>query len=130
MDITSVTYLIFVAVSLLFYWHMPTRWQWRILLLDNVIFYLWDNSAAYTGLYLLVSVLSVWLSTNFFQKTESEPKKKAALIGTILINAGLLAVLKYTNLVLNTINYLSRRAEGEQIPLVSWAASLGISFYT
>lgn len=130
MDITSITYILFVAVSLLLYWNVKKEWQWRILLADSLVFYFWGNKTPYTFIYLLVSVCSVWAATAYFEKSADIVKKKVVLILTIILNVGILAVLKYTNLILNTFNYYSARNGGQTVSLVTFAASLGISFYT
>ncbi|MCQ2524225.1 MAG: hypothetical protein MJ123_07775 [Lachnospiraceae bacterium] len=125
MDITSLSYLLFVAVSLLIYWAVPHKFQWLVLLADSIIFY-FSIAKAYTIVYLLISVLTTFFAGNYFEKEVSQAKKKAALVVTLVINLGILAVLKYTNLLLGTIDYFSPSNVGR----VSWYASLGISFYT
>lgn len=129
MDITSFSYIAFVGISLLLYWIVPKKAQWIVLLVDNIIFY-FANARAYTIVYLIVSVVSVWGATLLFERIESEKTKKAILVCTILLNVGILAVLKYTNLFINTFNYFSEKAGGVYIVPVRWAASLAISFYT
>ena len=126
MDITSVSYLIFVGISLLIYWNIPAKYQWGVLLIDSLIFY-FVNAVPYTFIYLFISVVSVYLATGYFSKDSvTEKKKKAVLILTLTVNIGLLVVLKYTNLFISTVNYLGKQS----IPSVKWLASLGISFYT
>jgi D-alanyl-lipoteichoic acid acyltransferase DltB (MBOAT superfamily) len=129
MEITSITFLLFIAVSLLIYWIMPKGWQWLVLLFDSLIFY-FLNAEWYTFVYLLISVATVWAATNYFLNCSDEKRKKAVLVCTIIINIGMLAVLKYTNLAIGTINTVNSMVGGEQFKAVSWAASLGISFYT
>jgi D-alanyl-lipoteichoic acid acyltransferase DltB (MBOAT superfamily) len=129
MEITSITFLLFIAVSLLVYWVMPKGWQWLVLLADSLIFY-FLNAEWYTFVYLLISVATVWAATNYFLNCSDEKLKKAVLVCTIIINIGMLTVLKYTNLAIGTINTVNSMVGGEQFKAVSWAASLGISFYT
>ena len=105
MSITSVTFLLFVAVSLMIYWQLPSKYQWWVLLADSLIFY-FLNAEAYTFIYLLTSVVSVYFATIFFEKEENIKRKRIVLTGTLIINMGILAILKYTNLLLKTINYL------------------------
>ena len=126
MDITSVSYLIFVGISLLIYWSLPAKYQWIVLLADSLIFY-FVNAVPYTFIYLLISVITVYSATVFFSKNaEAERAKRTVLILTLLVNVGLLVVLKYTNLFISTVNFVGKRS----IPTVTWLASLGMSFYT
>lgn len=125
MEITSVAYLIFVFVSLIIYWRTPAGRQWWILLADSAVFY-FVNAKPYTVIYLLISVASVYAATIFFAQTQNEKKRKIVLVITIVVNIGILAVLKYTNLLISTVNYVGKK----NISLVSWPSSLAISFYT
>lgn len=125
MAITSLSYLIFVGVSLIIYLHIPKKYQWYILLIDSLIFY-FLNAKAYTFIYLLTSVLTVYVATCFFVKNSDEGKKRIVLVVALVINIGLLALLKYTNLFITTWNYFTKR----NVLTVEWCASLAISYYT
>ena len=128
MDITSFVYLIFVAVSLAIYWIMPKGRQWFVLLADSLIFY-FINAKLHAFLYLLISVITVWLATNYFAGSSGQRKKKIVLIGTVALNMGMLAVPKGTNLAIYAMNFILDRTGGAHIAAVSWMAALGISFY-
>ena len=67
MEITSVSYLLFVAFSLIVYWHIPHKYQWHVLLADSLMFY-FLNAEPYTFLYLMFSVCSVYSATRYFEK--------------------------------------------------------------
>lgn len=125
MDITSVLYLIFVGVSLIIYLHIPKKYQWYVLLVDSLLFY-FLNAKAYTFIYLLTSVLTVYVATCFFVKNSDEGKKRIVLVVAMVINIGLLALLKYTNLFIITWNYFTKG----NVSTVEWCASLAISYYT
>ena len=126
MVITSVKFLIFVAISLIVYFKLPTRFQWVLLLADSLFFYFINTKAA-TFLYLIVAVLVTYGAALSFEKTKSGTKKKLVLIFAILVNAGILAVLKYTNLLVGTVNFFTKE---ETLKTVHWIAPLAISFYT
>lgn len=125
MEITSVSYLLFVGVSLIIYLHIPKKYQWYVLLVDSLIFY-FLNAKAYTFIYLLTSVLTVYVATCFFVKNSDEGKKRIVLVVAMVINIGLLALLKYTNLFIITWNYFTKG----NVSTVQWCASLAISYYT
>ncbi len=134
MSITSFGFLVFVTVSLFIYWKLPGKYQWILLLLDSVAFFLL-NAATYTIIYLIISIVSVYYASNFFKKTDQidglsyeqkTKKKKPVLIFAIVLNAGILVVLKYLNLAIHTINFISGKSFGD----VRWLAPLAVSFYT
>lgn len=142
MSITSFTFMLFVGVSLCIYFVMPAKWQWVVLLVDNLIFY-FLNATPSTFIYLGVGIVSTYMAALFFEKMDIkmqnlakeekaifEKKKKRILVLTILLNVGILAILKYTNLLLNTVSYFCVKLGKPEIPTVHWIASLGISFYT
>lgn len=126
MSITSVSYLLFVTISLFIYLNIATKYQWYILLIDSLLFY-FVNAKPYTFVYLLISVFSVFIATQFFKKCKDDiKKKKMALLLTIILNVGILAVLKYTNLFIDTFNFFCKT----DIVHVTWYSSLAVSFYT
>ena len=129
MSVTSFSFMLFVAISLAVYYVVPKKWQWLVLLADNIIFYFF-NATAYTVIYLLASIITTYLAARYFEKTDEQIKKKRVLIITIIFNIGILALLKYTNLAINTVDFFLVNAGKEAIPTVEWMAALGISFYT
>ncbi len=125
MEITSVYYFIFVGVSLFIYWLLPRKAQWILLLADSLLFY-FVSISAYTFIYVVISVLSVYGVTMFFSRTDSKKRKKIALLCAIVVNAGLLVLLKYTNMFIGTANLWF----GINVHKVGWLAPLAISYYT
>ena len=123
MSITSVEFLALIVVLLILYWNISRRFQWILLLISSVIFYVL-NAPVFTLIYIGISVVSVYYATMYFEKDGKN--KKAVLVGTLVIVLGILAVLKYTNLFVGTLFMLLK------IPYarVNWIAPLAISFYT
>ena len=75
--------------------------------------------------------MTVYFATERFSKEKDEKKNKHTLILTILINVSILAVLKYTNLGIHTVNiFIKRVDESHLLHDVKWLAPLGISYYT
>lgn len=128
MELTSFFFVIFIAVILFVYWILPGKYQWIWLLLGSIVFYCL-YTRIYTLVYLIASIISVYLcSTHFDGKTEKTKKIMVTL--TIVFNILLLAVLKYTNLALNTLGFVLTKLHVQvSLPQVNWLASLGISFY-
>lgn len=151
---TSCSFLGFLAVLLLVYYLAPRSWQWPILLIASYIFY------AASGLGNLVYILVTTLTTYFTGRamgrslagqkaylrahkeelTREERKRYQAerkrcrrrwLIGCLLVNLGILAVLKYTGFVLSNVNaLLSLFGSSAAITFLDLALPMGISFYT
>lgn len=134
MEITSITFFALAAISALIYWHCPKKWQWIVLLIDSIVFY-FANATYYTFIYVCVSVASVFAATRFFARAGDaeglQRRRKCILIFTLAVNIGMLGVLKYTNLVIHTFNFLGRQIlHIKGISDVTWLAPLAISFYT
>ena len=102
MNITSCYFLIFVGISLFVYWLVPYKLQWLVLLADSLIFY-FATARAYTFIYVLVSVFTVWGASLYISKADNRGMKRLVMALTIILNAGLLAALKYTNMFVGTI---------------------------
>lgn len=84
-----------------------------------------------TFVYVLVSSGTVYYATERFGTEKDEKRKRQVLVLTILVNVGILAVLKYTNLGIHTVNFVANRfGKGYLLHDVSWLAPLGISYYT
>ena len=63
MTITSLYYLVFVAIALVCYYLIPPKWQWMGLLFFSIVFYCLV-SVPYTFVYLLISTAMAWSVTN------------------------------------------------------------------
>ena len=130
MEITSFSFFAMVGVSLLIYWHMPARHQWKMLLADSIIFY-FANATWYTFAYVAVSAASVYGAARYFARQSDGKAKKRVLALTLAVNVGILAVLKYTNLAIHTFNFLGERIlRVRGVSDVAWLAPLAVSFYT
>lgn len=151
---TSYEFMIFVLVTAVLYYLVPKRFQWCLLLAADYVFYA-IAGAAYLP-FILVTTISAYLAgmklRNMKRRQEEylaqhkaqmnrEEKKayKAAekkkqwrwLLLTLLLNLGILAVLKYTNFTIANINSLLHTfGSGGRISPVDFVLPLGISFYT
>lgn len=151
MSLLSYSFLSFVIISLVIYYLLPRQHRWMVLLAASIAFYLCSGSGL-AVCYVAVTTLSVWVLARRIggmaeqfqaemaeQKPERAEKKRLRaalkqrqrrlLVAGLLLNFGILAVVKYTNFVLSTVNLFI--AEEEQaLPLVSWVFPLGISYYS
>lgn len=141
---TSVEFVLFVLAALLLYYLVPKRFQWCLLLLANVWFYLQAGvagavfmavtiAATYTAARLITAQqerTKAYLSRKKDELTKDEKKRvksrakrvqRLIMTACLLVSAGILIVLKYTNFFL--VSFTS-------LPTVDFILPLGISFYT
>ena len=127
MSLVSNLFLLFVAVSVLIYYIVPHRLQWLVLLCFSYIYYL-ACGVRYVG-FILFSTLVTWLIALAVEKTEKSENHKGArnlLILGLILNFGMLGIVKYTNFMVENLNALFHmNLRGMEILL-----PLGISFYT
>ena len=127
MSLVSNLFLLFVAASVLVYYIVPHKFQWLVLLCFSYIYYL-AGGVRYVG-FLLFSTLITWLIALAVEKTEAKGSHKGArnlLVLGLLLNFGMLGVVKYTNFAIENLNALFHmNLRGMEILL-----PLGISFYT
>lgn len=120
-----------LGISIFVYYIVPKRFQWVALLIYSAVFFVL-SSTPYTGIYLLASILSThFCAHRIHENINQRRKSKRYLIIGILVNAGMLAALKYSNFAVNNINVILHRfGITHAIPNVSLLGPLGISFYT
>ena len=147
---TSVEFIVFIAVlTVVYYAFFPRNERWGLLLVASLAFY-WFADPRYL-IFIGVTALTAYIFAictedyNAKRKAylkankdsfDSESKKKykntttrvtrLLMLGALLINLGILAVTKYTNFVIDTMN--SWRTE--PLSFVNIIVPMGISFYT
>lgn len=150
---TSYEFLAFIAVLFLLYYVIPKKFQWKLLLLASYLFYL--ASGPENLLYILFTTVTTYFLTKSIQKNKDAQsaylkehkqemsreerkeykegcKKKQwhLLIWCLVLNIGMLAVIKYTNFMISNINGVMGWF-GSTRTLSFWdiALPMGISFY-
>ena len=150
---TSYGFLAFLAILFAIYYLAPRKWQWGILLVASYAFY------AFAGpqylLFILLTTLSSYLVSRLLDRgrtkeeaylalhKEDMPKEarkayKAAqkkkrfsiLVGGLVLNFGVLAVLKYTGFAVYNLNGILGAFGREPLTIPSLLLPMGISFYT
>ena len=153
MQFTSLQFLLFASLTVLFYFVVPKSKQWWVLLAASYVFYL------FAGLeflpFLLYTTAVTYLTARLMQrmadaeddyvaknrdtleKSERKAYRAAAkkrrfrvLIGGLLLGFGMLAVLKYTGFVLTGVRSIVTSVGGNGFSIPSLLLPLGISFYT
>ena len=150
MQFTSVSFLLFAAITLLVYFTVPKRAQWMVLLGASYVFYFFAG-AQYLVFILYTTVIS-YLTALWMQKRAdaedafvlanrdtmeknarkayraAEKKKRfRILIGGLVLGFGMLAVLKYTAFVLTGVNSLLGAFGQSGVTVPSLLLPLGIS---
>lgn len=155
----SYGFIAFLCVLFVLYYLLPGKCQWALLLCANFLFYF--SAGKWYPVFILVTSLTVYLTGRMLgrldgqweayladirsgktEKPSREQKKayKAAvnrrkknwMLLCLFLNLGILAVLKYTNFVVDNINSVrsSLHIQGEPLPYLQLIVPLGISFYT
>lgn len=151
---TSYEFIGFVAVLLLVYYIIPKRMQWQLLLVASLVFYAMADPRYL--LYIMSTIVVTYISAKIMQKRTDESKiylqkhgeeldreakklikkkvklsNKRVLVICIVINAGILIVVKYINFIISNINGVLQVVNpAGQFALVNMIVPMGISFYT
>lgn len=132
MSLISMEFLIFVGIAVIGYYLIPKRFQWIWLLIFSYIYY------ASSGIKILFFLLYTTITTygtgrlldrvnhKELPRNEAKSRKRRILIGCLLLNFGMLAVLKYTNFAIENVSAIFHAG----ISFQKLILPLGISFYT
>ena len=98
MTFQSLEYLIFLTVVFLLYWTVcrtNRALQNGLIVVSSLVFYGWWDWR-FLGL-LFVTAISTFLTGWWLGKTDNQQKRKTLLVGTIVLNVGILFYYKYFN---------------------------------
>ena len=153
-------FILFLAVSLIIYYLVPGRLQWLVLLASSLCYYLAAARPA-ALIYVAVTVVTTYGGAVLIDRAEEDMKarlrradraagsagqsgekrkqikalgrkrKKRILVPVLILNFGILIVLRYGNFAAGTIfGALTRGRTGSALPQVDFLIPLGLSFYT
>ncbi len=152
MFLVSYEFVLFFAAVLVLYYGVAGRFQWIVLLLSSYLFYaqggigylFYPVFTTVTTWFLAGAIGSMsrkskaWIKENNPGREEKKEhnrlvkrsQRRIMVLGLVL-NFGILAVLKYFNFLLENVNIFlhGAGAEGEFV-FVNWLLPLGISYYT
>ncbi len=154
MFFTSYEFLGFLLVLFVCYYTVPKKFQWMLLLLFSYVFYFLANP--YYLIYISVTTISVYyLGLKIEKQAEKQKAYLAAhretltkgerkaykervrkrqtglFLAALILNLGILAVLKYKNFVIANVNgILHAFGSGQTLAFVDLLLPMGISFYT
>lgn len=125
MVFSSIPFLyFFLPAVLLCYFAVPTKGKNLVLLIFSLLFYWWGEPK-YALLMVFTITFCYFAGRLIENRREKVRESKALLIISVAVPLGLLAVFKYADFFLGTLNSL-----GADIPLLKLALPIGISFYT
>ena len=114
----------FLPAVLLTYFLVPQRLKNGLLLLFSLVFYAWGEPRY---VFLMIATIGLFYGCGLaIEHCEGRNGKKFWLILSVVISLALLAIFKYADFFLGSINAVS----GLQLPLLKLALPIGISFYT
>lgn len=131
MAFTSVEFIIFLILGVALYYAMPKRIRWVMLLLISYVFYLSGGVGAVS--YILFTTISTYIFGLLIgnvkkgdtkeEKQKSKRKRQALAAVVLLLNFGLLYVVKYWNFTMDLVNVPGN------VLRFNLLMPLGISFY-
>ena len=114
----------FLPAVLIVYFLVPKCLKNAVLLVFSLVFYAWGEPKY---VFLMIATILLFYGCGLaIGKCESRKWKKLWLAVSIVISLALLAVFKYADFFLGSLNAVT----GANIPLLKLALPIGISFYT
>lgn len=130
MTITSLNFFIFLGITTLVYYLFPKKYRWISLLIFSLTFF--SLASIEVAGYFLVGVVTIYVSARLISEKLTSPKtKKAAIVTALACNIAMLFLLKYINIIPNTINGFGNLFDIEtHLGTINLIAPIGISYYT
>ena len=132
MSFVSIEFLLFLPVVFLLYWFVfkPLRWQNALVLVASYMFYGWWDWR-FLGLIALTSACSFGSGLLIKHYEGRQNLQKAVSAINIIINIGILAVFKYFNFFVDSLEQLlGTFGYTLDLPTAHIILPVGISFYT
>lgn len=125
MVFSSIPFLyFFLPLTLAVYAVAPRKTKNAVLLIFSLLFYWWGEPK-----YVLLMAFTItfcYFAGIIIENRRNSPKGKLLLAFSVAVPLGLLALFKYADFLLGTVNSLT----GADVPLLKLALPIGISFYT
>lgn len=125
MVFSSIPFLyFFLPATLLCYLVAPKKVKNVVLLIFSLLFYWWGEPKY--ALLMVFTITFCYIAGILIENRRTAPKGKLLLTFSVAVPLGLLALFKYADFFLSSVNSLI----GADIPLLKLALPIGISFYT
>ena len=117
-------FIIFLPAVVVLYQLCPQKFRKYILLLANyAFFYIWSK---FFLVYQVITMVITYVSSKIIDHTLNKKTKKFILFLAIVINLGVLVILKYTNFIGENIFAIFH----QRFTTVHFITPIGISYYT
>ena len=114
----------FLPAVILLYFLVPWKLKNAVLLLFSLVFYSWGEPKY---VFLMIGTIILFFFCGLgIEKAQQQKFKKLWLCLSVVISIALLAIFKYADFTISSINAMT----GTSIPLLRLALPIGISFYT
>lgn len=125
----SITFAVFLPVTLITYWLAPPKHRTRVLLAASYLFYAWWD-ARFLSL-IWISTLTDYSIGRRLAAEESEGTRRKLLGASVAVNLGMLGVFKYWNFFIESAaSLLESGGLAPNVPTLEVVLPIGISFYT
>lgn len=128
MSLVSSAFVLLTLAAVVLYYLVPGKFRWIILLLSSYLYYLSGDARCF--LFILYSTIVTYLFARWIdslQEKEASAKLLKRIVGLgLVLNIGMLGVVKYSGFVIENLNRLFPFS----IPEMKILVPLGISFYT
>lgn len=149
MSFISINYIIFLLCTTFLYYITPKKMKWIILLGSSYLFYYLSSQTLL--FFLLTSTISIYVagllidrenikakvlgenqekSEKKIIKNKAKKNKKLIVFILILINFGILLILKYSVFFAKNLNHILALFDIKKVSIESFVLPLGISYYT
>lgn len=126
MSLVSNMFFLFVVVSVGVYYLLPEKYRWCGLLACSYWYYL-AVGAQYLFFLLFSTVVTYFCGRMIsFYLDKVKKRAKIFLVLGLILNFGMLGIVKYTNFIVENINAVFHM----ELPGIALLLPLGISFYT
>lgn len=115
----------FLPLVLIIYYISPKNIRLAILFIASLIFYAWGEPV-YIILIIFSTLVDYCIGFLIYKFSNSKFKKIFLLIVSVTINLSLLGFFKYSNFLINIINYIFKN----NFNMLDISLPIGISFYT
>lgn len=124
----SFAFLIFFPIIILFYFILPHKVRWFLLLVASIYFYM-----SFIPIYILIlgfTIVIDYFAGIIIEKSKGK-KRRIFLIISLLANIGVLAVFKYYNFINENLTFLlNPLGIHNNLPYLSILLPIGLSFHT
>lgn len=125
----SIEFIVFFSIVFFAYWCLPFRYRWMFLLASSYYFYMSWNP--FYIVLILASTCADYVCARGIHSSSAIVKKRLYLVGSLVVNLGLLFSFKYYNFFRRTVESLGRMFQlSIDLPVLTLVLPVGISFYT